>query len=422
MARAKAASPLSDASPGDPDPRIARTRIAAAALLGALKDVVGACAGRDTIPILGNVLIEAADGRLSLTATDLDLWVTRRLASDESGQADSAEWKARSRGFTLTLPGKVLSLVLGEFDGDAMVTLAAPTDAEPRAVLSAGRARFKLPCLPAAEFPLPPERDSELGFEMRASALGDALAAVEHAISQEETRYYLNGIFLHPEALDLRFVASDGHRLARLAVDMPDGAASFPAVIVAKKSIALLGRLLAQAAKTGEHAQVSLDAGGSPPGALLRFAMDAPDGGGVELVAKAIDGTFPDYQRVIPADPPLRAVIDRAALAQAVKRVGLLAAAKSRIVKACFEEGLLRLSASSAELGEASEELPCDFGGGEPIAIGFDSAYWLDALRAAASERVVLEMTDAQGPCRIVAQASDGSEPGLVQVLMPVRV
>lgn len=405
------------------DRRVARVRVRAGTLLAGLKDVAGAVEGRNTIPILGNVLFAVSGASsIELTGTDLDLWVVRELACEKQ---DAGE-----RWFTLTLPAKPLLAVIGEFDADAMVTISAPTEGEGRATIAAGRSRFKLPVLPAEEFPLPPPIAVAASLELSCSQLADAFAAVEHAISTEETRYYLNGIYIHAEAddLSLRMATTDGHRLARLLLPDIEEATAWPAMIVARKTVALLDRLLAGAAKTTEGkdtapAQVALDAGGTVPGSMVRFLMDTVDGGSIELVAKTIDGEFPDYVRVIPTTVEVTALVDRAALGAAIKRVAVLAEAKSRAVKATFGPDSLTLTGRSAELGEAVEALPCHFDG-EHLEIGFDAKYWRDALGALACDTVAMGMTDAGGPARIRAlEGDDGSEgERLVQVLMPVRV
>lgn len=408
------------------DDRIQRVRVRAGTLLAALKDVVGAVEGRNTIPILGNVLfaVSATHTTIELTGTDLDLWVVRELVCERQD--------AKEKAFALTLPAKPLLAVIGELDGDAMVTIAAPVDGDSRVTISAGRSRFRLPVLPVADFPLPPPLSVAASLGLGCSQLADAFAAVEHAISTEETRYYLNGIYMHAEESDLslRLATTDGHRLARLTLPDLEGASAWPPLIVARKTVALLDKLLAGAAKTTPDqgpgqasAQVAIDAGGSVPGCLVRFAMPAADGGSIDLIAKTIDGTFPDYTRVIPSEIERTATIDRSALAEAVKRVAVLAEAKSRAVKAAFEHDCLTLTVTSPELGEATEEVPCSYSAA-PLTIGFDAKYWRDALGALACDTVAMGMSDAQGPARIRAvEGDDGSESErLVQVLMPVRV
>lgn len=404
---------------GQADQRIARTRVRAGTLAGALKDVTGVVAGRSLIPVLDHVLITVTDGRIALTATDLDMWVVRELASDDAGEADSAAWKAGTVNFSMTVAAKVLAAVLGEIDPDAMVVLLAPTDTESRAVLRAGRARFKLVCLQVEDFPFVPPVDSDAAFEIRCTQLADSFAAVEHAISTEETRYYLNGVFVHPVGLSLRFAATDGHRLARQMIDGPIGAASWPEMIIGRRTVAVLDKLLAGAIKADDAAVTEVSAAGA---GRVQFSLPAADGGDVLLVAKTIDGSFPDYVRVIPTDPPLRAVVDREALSAAVKRVATMTAKESRAVKLEFAADTLTLTAGVPELGEAVEELACEYAGA-PLLIGFDSRYLRAALGAVATDRIVLRLTDAGAPLRIEAEGEgSGDDLPLVQVVMPVRV
>jgi len=413
---------------GSTDARAPKTRVKAATLRGALDDVIGIVEGRNTIPILDHVLLQVVDQRLTLTATDLDCWAVRECASDDRDGPDSRAWLDGIRNFAVALPAKPLKAVLAGFDGDAMVTITAPAEVGDKwsgqVTVQAGRARYKLNALPVADLPLAVGPQFEVGFEVPCSRLADALAAVEHAISSEETRYYLNGVYLHPADLSLRFAATDGHRLARWEVDAPDGGTNFPAVIVARKTVRILDKLLASAVKAA-------DKDGSPPevlveaaneGSRLRFVMPAAGGGTVELIAKPIDGTFPDYTRVIPTDAPHLATIDRAALAEAIKRVAVLASDKTRTVRATFAEGLLTLSAASPDIGEASEDVPCTYDGPE-IVRGINADYWRAALAAAVSDTVAMRFNDDSAlPIRFAGWEDNGEVGSLLQVLMPVRV
>jgi DNA polymerase III subunit beta len=419
MARA-ATKPKPEAETPAQDARKPATRVRAGALHAALKDVLGVVQAKNTIPILSHVRLAAGDGRIELMATDLDLWAIRDLASEVP--------EAGERPFSVTLPAKPLADVLGEFDPDATVRIEAGEAGESRATVSAARARFRLLAMASDEFPTLPDFAVAHSFELPCAALADSFAAVEHAVSTEETRYYLNGIYLHAwqepgRAQQLRLAATDGQRLARLALDPPDGAASFPSAIVSRRTVALLDRLLTSAVKSAPE-------GGTPPAVLvesaehdhlIRWALPASDGGEIEVLAKTIDGTFPDYTRVIPTANEHEAVIERVALAEAIRRVSVLAPKESRCVKAEFAEDRLTLSVTSAELGEAREELSCAYAGPE-IAIGFNGAFWLQALAALADDEVAMRLHDPGAPTLLVARPSDGEDPRLVQVLMPMRV
>ncbi|WP_288413914.1 DNA polymerase III subunit beta [uncultured Novosphingobium sp.] len=414
------------------DTRAPKTRIKAGTLKAAIEDVIDIVESRNTIPILCFVLLRVQKQRITLTATDLDCWAVRDCASDDRDGPGSNDWLARIRDFAVALPAKALKDLLAEFDGDAMVTIEAPADIDAkwsgRITIKAGRASFKLQALPVADFPDVAGVEVEFGFELPCSALADSLAGVKHAISTEETRYYLNGVYLHPVDLEVRFAATDGHRLARWTLDGPDGAASFPPVIVARKTVGIVDKLLASAIKAadrdGSPPEVLIEADGA--GRLLRFAMRASDGGEVELIAKTIDGQFPDYTRVIPVEAPHRAILDKAILAEAVKRVAVLVSDKSRCVKAIFSENMLTLMGVSAELGEATEEVPCEYLGPD-LTFGLDSKYWRQALAAIASDKIAMAFVgayDAENvrPVRVAGWSDNAETPTLLQVLMPVRV
>lgn len=410
------------------DPREPKTRVRASVLRGALRDVGGIVEGRNTIPILSTVLLRVQDQVITLTASDLDHQAVRTCASDDRDGPDSKAWLDSIRGFAVCLPAKPLEAVLGELDGDAMVTIAAGENG--RATVSAGKARFRFPTLPWDEFPMLSAFAVEHDFTMPCTALADALGAVDHAISTEETRYYLNGVCLHPQDLDLRFAATDGHRLARWTVDAPIGAASSPTVIVARKTVAVLGRLLAGAIKAaGDSRPAEVQVEMSADGRILCFALDAEEDGTVELIAKAIDGTFPDYMRVIPPAPEHRITVNKAQLGAVVKRVGLVSSAKSRAVRVEIVGDVLTVSAASPEIGEASEDLACSYDGpgleGGALALGFDGKYLREALAPIGSELVALRTRGATDDAVRISGWDDQAreETGaLLQVLMPVRV
>ncbi|MED5546110.1 MAG: DNA polymerase III subunit beta [Pseudomonadota bacterium] len=409
--------------------RSPKTRVQASVLHGALKDVLEIVESRNTIPMLSHVLIEVCDQVLTVTCSDLDHWASRNCATGDRDGPDSRDWLASLKPFSVCIPAKKLASVLAALDGEAMVRIEAPADWSVQwagqITVSAGSARFKLHALPAAEFPAAPIMECEAEFEMPCSQLGDALAAVRHAISTDETRYYLNGVYVHPFDLDLRLATTDGHRLARVRMDGPVGSTSFPAAIVATKTVAVLCKLLDHAGKSaeggeGEPPAVQIWANGS--GSRLRFAMPTEGDGEVTLIAKSVDGEFPDYSRVIPGAPQYRATVARAALAGVVKRVAVLADGERRTVQISFEEGRLNVSARSPDFGEASEDLACEYFG-PAFDVGFNSKFLLAALGAIASDTIALQW-DAQGdlPVRL-AGWEDGEEIGaLLQVIMPVRM
>lgn len=409
--------------------RSPKTRVQASVLHCALKDVLEIVEARNTIPLLSHVLIEVADQQLTVMASDLDHWATRDCATADRDGPDSRDWLASLKPFSVCLPAKKLAAVLGALDGEAMVRIEAPStwsaEWSGQVTVSAGDAQFKLKTLPASEFPTAPIMEQEAFFEMPCTQLADALAAVKHAISTEETRYYLNGVYMHPADLDLRFATTDGHRLARLRMDGPVGSTSFPAVIVGRKTVGVLEKLLASADKAakgseGEPPAVLIE--GNSGGTRLRFTMPTEGDGEVILIAKMIDGEFPDYTRVIPSAPKHRAEIPRAALAAVVKRVGVLLDGDTRILKFAFAENQLTITAQSPDVGEASEALTCAYRG-PAFEAGYNSRYLLSALGALASDTVALQ-GDAHpaAPVRLAGWEDDDEVGALLQVLMPARI
>lgn len=416
------------AAKSNADGRKPAVRVRAGTLASALKDVRDAVAGKNTIPILSMVLLRAGDGKIALSATDLDQWVVRDLASDDRDGAASKEWIESIRGFSAALPARALSDIVGGFDADAMVTITGPTPDEPRAIVAGGRSRFKLACLPAEEFPTPPPISVAHEFEMPATRLLDAVASIDFAVSTEETRYYLNGIYLHTDQLPgepqvLKMAATDGHRLARLILDVLEGAAALPGIIVPRVPLRQLERLLQEAVKAaGEQKVASVHVEINEGGDRLQFTMGTADDGEVMLVTKAIDGTFPDYGRVIPLGNEKRATLNREQLIGAIKRVAVLTTKESSAVKASFADGTLTLSVSNPELGQAEEEIACEWVG-VPLEIGFNGRYWRECLGAIAQDNVTMHLQDAGGPTLIVGADDDaGPASRYVQVLMPMRV
>lgn len=400
------------------DPRRGAFRIRAGSLKAALGDIAQVVSPKNTIPICSMVMVQAGDGVLTLAATNLDIWATRDLATDDR-EPNSEEWRASIRAFAVCVPAKPLLAILGEVDPDAMVMVEALDEASATVggavKVTAGRSRWTLKGLPSADFPNPAPEEWPIEFGMKAAALADAFAAVDHAISSEEVRYYLNGIYWHPEGLDMRMAATDGHRLARLALDAPEGSLCAPGVIVPRQVVSVLAKELGRVPENGD---VGVSMG--PGGKVLLFTLPMPDDGTLVIQAKMVDGTFPDYTRVIPDAPPNKLTVSREALLGALRRVAVLADGKSRAIKVEADDGRLMLSATSIELGEACEEVPCVYGDA-PITWGFDSRYLRDALGAVASDEVRLMLTDESGPVRIEG-VTGGEEARLVQVLMPLRV
>lgn len=359
------------------------------ALMRALSHVQAVVERRNTIPILSNVLLEAQDdGALRLMATDLDLQV------DESVPATVAQAGAT------TVSAHTLFDIVRKLPEGSQVEITA---AEGKMQIVAGRSRFNLSTLPRDDFPVIAEGDLPTKFELPAATLREIIEKTRFAISSEETRYYLMGIFLHIVEEQLRAAATDGHRLARVTLAKPDGADGMPDVIVPRKAINELYRLLEELDGTVE---ISL----SPT--KVRFGL-----GSAVLTSKLIDGTFPDYNRVIPTGNDKLLKIDPKSFAAGVDRVSTIASEKTRAVKMSVDGDKVTLSVTSPENGVATEEISADYGS-DGIEIGFNAKYLLDILGEIDGDVVEVHLADAAAPTLL----RENDKSNALYVLMPMRV
>ncbi|MBY9064067.1 DNA polymerase III subunit beta [Sphingomonas yunnanensis] len=366
-----------------------KATIERATLLKGLSHVQSVVERRNTIPILSNVLLEAtAEGQLRLMATDLDLQINESVAAavDQPGAT--------------TVSAHTLFDIARKLPEGAQVSLAA---ADGRLTIVAGRARFSLGTLPRDDFPVIAEGELPVQFELPVDTLTQIIDKTRFAISTEETRYYLNGIFLHVAEGVLKAAATDGHRLARVTVDQPEGAADMPDVIVPRKCIAELRKLLDE---------VDGSVGVSLSGTKIRFDL-----GSAILTSKLIDGTFPDYSRVIPTANDKILKLDPKSFMQGVDRVSTIATEKTRAVKMALDRDKITLSVTSPENGTAAEEVPGDYAA-MPFEIGFNSRYLLDILGQIDTDLVEVHLADAAAPTLI---RENDKSPALY-VLMPMRV
>ncbi|HMO68890.1 MAG TPA: DNA polymerase III subunit beta [Novosphingobium sp.] len=368
-----------------------KATIERATLLKCLSHVQSVVERRNTIPILSNVLIEASsDGSLRIKATDLDLQVVETLG------AVSVE----SPGAT-TVSAHLLFDIARKLPDGAQVSLDV---ADNRMTVKAGRSRFSLPTLPRDDFPDIVEGELPTSFELPAATLAQLIDKTRFAISTEETRYYLNGIFLHVSDDELKAAATDGHRLARFTIARPDGAEGMPDVIVPRKCVGELRKLLDEQGDT----RVLVDLSASK----VRFTL-----GSVVLTSKLIDGTFPDYSRVIPTGNDKLLRLDPRSFWEGVDRVATIATEKTRAVKMALEPDRVTLSVTSPDNGTAAEELPADYRA-EGFEIGFNANYLKDILGQIEGDTVELHLADAGAPTLI---RQDEKSPALY-VLMPMRV
>jgi DNA polymerase-3 subunit beta len=264
-----------------------------------------------------------------------------------------------------------------------------------------------LSCLPVEDFPAMAEGDFTNSFTIAAADLRALIDRTKFAISTEETRYYLNGIYFHATESDgvpvLRAVATDGHRLARVEVPLPEGAGDMPGIIVPRKTVLELRKLIDE---TGMDVTISLSE------SKIRFGFDS-----AVLTSKLIDGTFPDYERVIPADNDKMLEVQKKTFADAVDRVSAISTEKSRAIKVAVEKGMVILSASSPESGSAVEEVEASYDSAS-MEIGFNSRYLLEILGQIEGDAARFAMADAASPT-VIRETADASA---VYVLMPMRV
>jgi DNA polymerase III subunit beta len=369
-----------------------KVTIERATLLKSLGHVQSVVERRNTIPILSNVLIDASgSGSIKLMATDLDLQIVEHVQA-----------MIETPGAT-TVSAHTLFDIARKLPEGSQVRLDA---AEGKMLVQAGRARFNLQTLPRDDFPIIAEGPLPTSFELPATTLIAIIDKTRFAISTEETRYYLNGIFFHvaedPTPV-LKAAATDGHRLARVTYPRPDGAEGMPDIIVPRKCIAELRKLLDEV-----DGSVRIDL--SPT--KIRFDL-----GNAVLTSKLIDGTFPDYSRVIPTGNDKLLRIDPRSLEEGVDRVATIATEKTRAVKLSLDKDKVTLSVTSPENGTAAEEVPGDYSA-EPLDIGFNARYLLDILGQVQGDAIEMHLADAAAPTLI----REGEKASALYVLMPMRV
>ena len=369
-----------------------KATIERATLLKGLSHVQSVVERRNTIPILSNVLIEAtADGGLKLMATDLDLQINETIAAavDQPGAT--------------TVSAHTLFDIARKLPEGSQVSLAA---ADGKMTIMAGRAKFQLGTLPRDDFPVIAEGELPTRFDLPAETLKQIIDKTRFAISTEETRYYLNGIFLHvsddPQPV-LKAAATDGHRLARVTMPRPDGAETMPDVIIPRKCIAELRKLL-------DEIDGSVGVSLSPT--KIRFDL-----GQALLTSKLIDGTFPDYSRVIPTGNDKILKIDPRSLEEGVDRVSTIATEKTRAVKMALDRDKVILSVTSPDNGTAAEEVPGEYAA-LGFEIGFNSRYLLDILGQLDGDTIEVHLADAAAPTLI----RENDKAAALYVLMPMRV
>ena len=371
-----------------------KVSIERAVLLKAVGRAQSVVERRNTIPILANVLIEADGADVSFRATDLDIEVVDKVPA------------MVERAGATTVNAVMLHEIVRKLPDGATVALSSD-DATGRLAIEAGRSSFSLATLPREDFPVMASSEYAANFSAPAPVLRRLFDKSKFAISTEETRYYLNGVYLHVSEAEggrvLRAVATDGHRLARIDADLPIGAEEMPGVIVPRKTVNELRKLL-----DDDEAQIAV----SVSETKVRFATP-----GITLTSKVIDGTFPDYTRVIPTGNTKKMEVDAAAFAKAVDRVATVSSERSRAVKLALDEDRLVLSVNAPDAGAAEEELAVAYGD-ERLEIGFNAKYLLEIASQVDRENAVFLFNSSGEP----ALMREGNDTSAIYVVMPMRV
>jgi DNA polymerase-3 subunit beta len=369
-----------------------------------LRTVMARLAGivehRTTIPILGHVLIRAGAGGVTFTATDMDLVLTTRAAVGVEGEvsniraAMSVEGEGGATASAITLHD-----IARRLPDNSLARIAADASS---LRIEAGRARLKLQSLPPDEFPEFPTGNLPYRFRLEALELRRLLDSTSFAVSTEESRHYLGGVYLHTADRELRAVAADSHRLALARAVLPAGAAGMPGIIIPRKTVAVLQQLLKDA--TGD-AEIALSE------VKIMFTI-----GEAVLVSKVIDATYPDYERVIPANNDRIVEIDRAAFIEAVDLVATISDGKTRIVKFTVEANCLTVATIDGTGAEGRQEIDCHFAG-DPIVTGFNAQYVTEIAKHIGGKTLHFEF-EAGAP----AIMRDPQNPSTLFIAMPCRV
>jgi DNA polymerase-3 subunit beta len=374
--------------------------IAPTALRAAMAQLNGIVERRTTIPIIEHVLISAGANAVTFTATDMDLVSTVRTAVSVEGAALELHGALVEGEGSATAPAIKLHEIARQLPDNNLARFAA---GDGMLRIEAGRARLKLRSLSPDDFPKFSIDNLPYRFNLETGELRRLLDSTGFAVSTEDARYYLNGVYLHAAGEELRAVATDGHRLALARAALPNGAAGMPGVIVPRKTIAVLQALLKGAAGEVEIALNEVK---------IMFVI-----GEAVLASKVIDGTYPDYERVIPVNNDRIAEVDRAAFIEAVDLVATLSDGKTRIVKFIVEANCLTVSTSDDTGAEGSQELDCNFDG-EPVVTGFNAQYVVEIARHIGGKTLRLEF----GHEHVPTVMRDPDNPATLFVAMSCRV
>jgi len=357
-------------------------------LLKPLQQVIGVVERRQTLPILGNVLLKANDNSLAITATDLEIEMVSQIETLDSATGET------------TLPARKFMDICKALPAESNLMIKVEGE---RATIRSGKSRFVLSTLPASEFPNIDAFEAAVQFELPQNQLKYLIDQTHFAMAQQDVRYYLNGLLFEFSDNLIRVVATDGHRLALCDVSAETGVKELQQVIVPRKAVMELSRLL-----DNSDAPVKIELGSNH----IRLTTDE-----ISFITKLIDGRFPDYQRVVPQGGDKIVIADRTLVQQALSRASILSNEKYRSVRFTLSSGSLQVIANNPEQEEAEEEIAVDYDG-PGLEIGFNASYVIDALNVISGETVQMELTDQNSCCLIRSPESEACR----YVVMPMRL
>jgi len=360
------------------------------ALLKPLQTICGVVERRQTLPILSHVLLVSDGELLTVTATDLEVEMiaTTKIEGSSNGE--------------ITVPARKFLDICKTLPDDCVINFKLEGE---RAILKAGKSRFTLSTLPAADFPNIDVADDGHEFKIKEAALKSLIDHTQFAMAQQDVRYYLNGLMLEIADSKLRSVATDGHRLAMCEIDADASSMDAKQIILPRKGVSELARLL-----EGDNNDVSIEVGNNH--IRMKFA---------ELIftSKLIDGKFPDYQRVLPQNTDKNLILNREMFRQALTRASILSNEKYRGIRLLMDNNIMRIVANNPEQEEAEEQVELDYGF-DPLEIGFNVTYLLDALNAINTDDVNIGLSDSNSSCLITATGEMAAQ--CRYVVMPMRL
>ncbi len=365
-----------------------KTTIKREDILGPLQLVIGAVERRQTLPILGNVLLKSTGGDMTLTATDLEIEMVARIDADGSDD------------FQTTIPARKLLDICKALPDSASINFSID---ETRVSLTSARSRFTLASLPAKDFPGLDEIEIQQSFSIPQNQLKALFDKTSFAMAQQDVRYYLNGILMEITADKIKLVATDGHRLALSEIDLDTGVGEDRQIIIPRKAVLELSRLL--------------EFGDNPANCMLSQNHVRVETSSLVFTTKLIDGKFPDYQRVIPVDGNKTMEVNRETLKNSMSRIAILSNEKYRGIRLTLSSGNLSIQANNPDQEEAEEELQIEYTESD-MEIGFNVTYLIDVLNVLNSEKVQIKLKDSNSSAII----NDSQDDSSLYVVMPMRL